>query len=127
MALESFEDLNCWKANQELKVWLIPILKSLPKFEQYDMVDNCRRAARSTTRNIAEGFGRHHDKENRRFVRISRGSLFEIKDDMITMEKEKYISKEKYNEGIELYYKALKLTNGYLRYLTKRIGDGMKI
>ena len=126
MKIESFEDLNCWKACQELKVWLMPILRGLPKYELYDMRDNCRRAARSTTRNIAEGFGRHHDKENRQFVRISRGSLYEVKDDMITMKLEGYITEEKYKEGIIIYGNALRLTNGYLKYLTKRIADGMK-
>ena len=126
MTLGSFEELHCWQACQELKIWIMPVLKSLPKFEQYDMVDNCRRAVRSTTRNIAEGFGHHHDKENRQFVRISKGSLLEVKDDFITMRLENYITQEKYDEGLKIYFKALRLINGYLKYLTTKIGDKMK-
>ena len=66
-----------------------------------------RRAARSTTRNIAEGFGRHHDKENIQFVRISKGSLTEVLDDAITAKLEGYISEEEFQFGKEKITTAL--------------------
>ena len=64
MALSSFEELECWKACRIVKDEITLIIKTFPDSEKYDMVDNMKRAARSTTRNIAEGFGRHHHKEN---------------------------------------------------------------
>ena len=82
------------------------------------MIQNLKRASRSTTRNIAEGFGRFHIKENMRFCRISRGSLYEIKDDLITWVDEQGASKQLINDGLELVDKAIYSLNGYLKYLS---------
>jgi len=91
----------------------------LPKQEQYDLIDNIRRAFRSCTRNIAEGYGRFHYKENIQFCRISRGSMMEIWDDLITCKDEKYFSEEKFNQGVSLIKYAIKVLNGYIAYLEK--------
>lgn len=64
--LTHFEELEAWKACLEVVRWVREIVKeNFPK--HYDLKDNMSRAARSTTRNIAEGFGRHHHGENRIF------------------------------------------------------------
>lgn len=117
--LRTFEDLECWKACVEVKNFINELIKTLPSSEKYELVDNLRRASRSTTRNIAEGFGRFHYKENVQFCRHSRGSLFEILDDLITCEIENYITKEQLEEGRAKINRALKLLNGYINYLKK--------
>ena len=60
------------------------------------MVDDMKRAARSTTHNVAEGFGRFHFQENVQFCRISRGSLYELIDQLITSKDDDYITSEEY-------------------------------
>ena len=99
------------------------LVKSYPKEEKYSIVDNMKRAARSTTQNIAEGFGRFHYRENLQFCRISRGSLFELTDDLITSLDEGFISKEDYDLGREKISTALALLNGYISYLNRCITD----
>ncbi len=99
------------------------LVKSYPKEEKYSIVDNMMRAARSTTQNIAEGFGRFHYRENLQFCRISRGSLFELTDDLITSLDEGFISKEDYDLGREKITNALALLNGYISYLNRCISD----
>ena len=84
------------------------------------MIQNLRRAARSSTRNIAEGFGRFHFKENIQFCRIARGSLFEIKDDLITCADENRVPQEDIESGIELVESAIHSVNGYIRYLDSK-------
>ena len=79
-----------------------------------------KRAARSTTQNIAEGFGRFHYKENLQFCRISRGSLFELTDDLITSIDEGFINKEDYELGRNKIANALALLNGYIKYLNSK-------
>ena len=91
--------------------------QKIPKHEQYSLVDNIKRAARSSTRNIAEGFGRHHHGENIQFCRISRGSLFEVIDDLITSLEEQYIDSEEYKIGRQKTEKAIHSVNGYFKYL----------
>ena len=96
---KSFEDLQCWQACREVRIFITELVKGYPQEEQYSLVDNMKRAARSTTQNIAEGFGRFHYKENLQFCRISCGSLFELIDDLITSIDEGFISKEDYELG----------------------------
>lgn len=97
--------------------WVADISSSFPADEKYDLKDNMRRAARSSTRNIAEGFGRHHHGENIQFCRIARGSLFEVIDDIITALEENYISESESKIGRSKIDKAINLTNGYIRYI----------
>jgi len=92
-----------------------------PTHEKFDLVDNMKRAARSSTRNIAEGFGRHHHKENIQFCRISRGSLTELIDDLLIAKEEQYISETEYIEGREKIDKAILSVNGYVKYLKSRL------
>lgn len=94
MTFSSFEELECWKACKIIKDDITKAIKRFPDAEKYDLTDNMKRAARSTTRNIAEGFGRFHYKENIQFCRISRGSLFELIDDLITAKDEGYIDQQ---------------------------------
>ena len=117
---KSFEDLQCWQACREVRIFIAELVKSYPKEEQYSLVDNMKRAARSTTQNIAEGFGRFHFKENLQFCRISRGSLFELTDDLITSIDEGFISKEDYELGRNKIANALALLNGYIKYLNSK-------
>jgi len=119
-SFKSFEDLQCWQACREVRVFIIELVKNYPKEERYSIVDNMKRSARSTTQNIAEGFGRFHYKENLQFCRISRGSLFELTDDLISSIEEGFINKEDYELGRNKISNALALLNGYIKYLNSK-------
>jgi four helix bundle protein len=116
-SIRSFEDLECWKACTELRRFIGGLLKKFPPEEKYGLTDNMRRASRSITQNIAEGYGRFHYKENIQFCRQSRGSLFELADQFITARDEGYISNEEYESGRQQISKCLAITNGYINYL----------
>jgi four helix bundle protein len=115
----SFEQLECWKACREVLKWVRIAVSKLPA-KEFDLKDNISRAARSSTRNIAEGFGRFYYQENIQFCRISRGSLFEVIDDMITMKEENYISEEEYIMGRSKVDHAIKILNGYIQFLQRQ-------
>ena len=119
-SFKSFEDLKCWQACRDVRIFIITLVKSYPKEERYSLVDNMKRAARSTTQNIAEGFGRFHYKENVQFCRISRGSLFELLDDIITSIDEDFINQNEYQKGRDLISNALAILNGYINYLNRQ-------
>lgn len=117
-SFKSFEDLECWKACTEVRRFITKLVKKYPKDEKYSLVDDMKRAARSTTHNVAEGFGRFHFQENVQFCRISRGSLYELIDQLITSLDEGHIAQEEYEKGRDLISKALPLLNGYIKYLS---------
>jgi four helix bundle protein len=119
-SFKSFEELECWKACREVRQFIAELVKKYPNDEKFRLVDDMLRAARSTTHNIAEGFGRYHYQENIQFCRQSRGSLFELKDQLICSLDEGFISEDDKDKGITLIDKALALLNGYINYLSKR-------
>src|SRR2546422_11003712 len=59
--IRTFADLECWKECRTLRLFIakeaIPVLA---KDERYRLGDQLLRAARATTANIAEGYGRFH-------------------------------------------------------------------
>jgi len=128
MAFKSFEELQCWQAARKARLYIEKIIMKLPAAEKFDLIDNMRRAARSSTRNIAEGFGRFHYQENIQYCRQSRGSQHELVDDLITCHDNKYITESEYTEGRQLFDKSIGLFNGYINYLgnAKGTGTGVK-
>ena len=116
-SIQSFEDLECWKACTNVRRLVMKVVKKFPPQEKFSLTDDMSRAARSATHNIAEGFGRFHYQENIQFCRQSRGSLGELADQFITALDEKYITGEEYAEARKLINTANALLNGYINYL----------
>ncbi len=58
--IKSFEDLGCWQKARELRNDVKNLINTFPDFEKYELVSQMRRASRSVTHNIAEGYGRFH-------------------------------------------------------------------
>ncbi|OGU76384.1 MAG: four helix bundle protein [Ignavibacteria bacterium RBG_16_35_7] len=125
--MKSFEDLECWKASKEVREYISVMIKKFPASEKYDLIDNMKRASRSATRNIAEGYGRFHFKENIQFCRHSRGSLYELIDDLITSKDENYITEEEYLDGRNKIERALSILNGYINYLKRALNEQLTI
>ena len=112
--IRSFEDLECWKVGTELRRFVSQLIKTFPKEEQFDLTSQMKRASRSVTHNIAEGYGRFHYQENIQFCRQARGSLYELIDQFIVAFDEKYITNEELIKGKEQINKSLALLNGYI-------------
>ena len=83
------------------------------------LTSQLRRSSRSVSDNIAEGYGRFHYQENIQFCRISRGSLCESLNQIITANDENYIDEITLNEYRVLFEKTKSLINGYINYLSK--------
>jgi four helix bundle protein len=114
----TFRDLECWKSCRELRVFVArDVLPALPRDEKYRLGDQLVRAARSTTANIAEGYGRYHYLDTAKFCSNARGSAYEVLDHLITAQDEKMISPGLLETGEKLVEQSVKLLNGYIHYL----------
>jgi len=118
----TFEDLECWQTCRELRIFAARACTGLPKEEEYRLKDQILRSGRSTTANIAEGYGRFHYQENIQYCRHARGSAYEILDHFITGVDEDLIPEAALTECRILVEKSVKLLNGYIRYLESRKG-----
>lgn len=118
--IKTFEDLECWKACRQLRLFIAKTIKPvLPESERLDLTSQILRAARSTTANIAEGYGRFHYMDNAKFCSNSRGSAWEVLDHLITANDEEMISDELLAKGRALVNDAVKILNGYMNYLRR--------
>jgi four helix bundle protein len=118
--IRCFEDLECWKKCRELRLFVAKeIVPTLPKAERYHLGTQILDAARSTTANIAEGYGRFHYLDNAKFVSNARGSCWEVLDHLITANDEALIPSTLTAKGRELVNVAVKLLNGYMNYLKR--------
>jgi len=118
--IDRFEDLDCWKTCRELRKFVHEkVLPLLPSEERYRLSDQLIRASRSTTANIAEGFGRRHYLDNAKFMRNSLGSLHECLDHLITALDEGLIPESLVDEFRVIFEEAKALSSGYAAYLAK--------
>lgn len=121
--LNSFTELDCWKMANGLRQAVSRLVRTFPSEEKYALISQMRRSSRSVTDNIAEGFGHHSDKENLRFCRIARGSLFELENQCLTSSDEGYLNSRELNELLSDVENTKRILNGYIRYLENRSTD----
>ena len=118
--LKTFEELKCWQACRVLRLFVKDeIVPLFPKDEKFRLIDQITRAARSTTANIAEGYGRFHYLDNAKFCCNARGSCWETLDHLITAHDENYIDSTQLQSGRDKVSEVVKILNGYISYLKK--------
>lgn len=117
----SFEKLNVWQEAKRLVVDVCHLLDSFPKFENYALCDQIRRAIVSVPSNIAEGSGRKSLKEQIRFLEISYGSLMETYNQLLIAIDLTYITEESV-EAIKPSIDAVaKMINGLSNSYSERL------
>ncbi len=79
MRVESYEDLEIWQMGMDLVVGVYGLTDALPIKERFNLTSQLKRAAVSIPSNIAEGWGRGLGASQTQFIRIARGSLYEIR------------------------------------------------
>jgi four helix bundle protein len=118
--LKSFEDLKCWQACRNLRVFVKQeIVTQLPAEEKFRLIDQIIRSSRSSTANIAEGYGRFHYLDNAKFCSNARGSCWETLDHLITANDDNLINNDLLEQGRSKVSEAIKILNGYITYLQK--------
>jgi four helix bundle protein len=121
-----FESLEAWKVAREFRKEVSVIVKTFPKYEQYQLSQQITNSSRSVSANISEGYGRFHYKETTKHCRIARGSLDETLDHLICACDESYIDDSKLQQMREQHERCRKLINGYIRYIEGLDGNGKK-
>lgn len=76
--IESYRDLQAWKHAITLTKLVYRVSSGFPADERFGLTTQIRRAAISVPSNIAEGWGRGTTTDYARFLRMARGSLYEV-------------------------------------------------
>jgi four helix bundle protein len=115
--IRTFEDLRVWQLARKIRNEIFEVIKTFPPEEKYRLTDQMIRSSRSISDNIAEGYGRFHYQENIQYCRQSRGSAYELKNQINTALDCKYIDEPKYQYHKSQIIECIQLLNGYIRYL----------
>ena len=67
-------------------------MKAMPSDEQFGLTSQIKRSSVSIPSNIAEGWGRESKKSNIQFLKIARGSLFELETQLLLSKDLNFIS-----------------------------------
>jgi four helix bundle protein len=120
-AEKDFTTLIAWEKARAVKLFFYNIvLPKLPNEEKFNLNLQIRKAAVSATANISEGYGRFNYQEGIQFYRISRGSLYELKDHLITCFDLKFISRDIFDQGLNEIECAKRILNGYINFVKKQ-------
>ena len=90
--LYSFEKLMAWQESRSLVKSIYVLLNKYPKYEQFALCDQIRRASISVPSNIAEGNAKNSSKERIHFIEIAYGSLMEVYCQLILSKDLDYIN-----------------------------------
>jgi len=120
----SFEDLECWQACREIRLHVQrEIVPRLPREEAFRLKDQILRSSRSSTANIAEGYGRYHYMDKARFFGNARGSCCETLDHAIVAADNSFVGPDVLARTRGLVERSVLLINGYMRYLRQSADD----
>ncbi|MDD5751098.1 MAG: four helix bundle protein [Candidatus Peribacteraceae bacterium] len=89
-----FEKLKIWQKAVELVDFVYRVTRQFPKEESFGLVAQMRRAVVSIPSNIAEGSQRSTPKEFAHFILIAKGSLAELRTEMLVSKNQKLLSME---------------------------------
>ena len=121
---KDFVSLVAWQKCRNLKILIYKeVLPCLPKEETYALGSQIRRAAISTTANIAEGYGRYHYKEGIQYYRISRGSIYELKDHLISCFDLAFIGESMLQKALSHIAEAKITLNGFIHFVQRKIQE----
>ncbi|MFP4022892.1 MAG: four helix bundle protein [Thiohalospira sp.] len=119
---KDFTSLEAWKKARLVRLFFYrEVIPLLPVEEKYNLDIQIRKSSVSTTANISEGYGRFNFQEGIQFYRISRASMYELKDHLISCYDFKYINKEIYDKGISLIEDAKITLNGYINFVKSQL------
>jgi len=113
-----WKDLVAWQKSHELALSVYKLIANFPKFEQYALADQIKRAGSSIPANIVEGHSRYSKKDFSRFLYIARSSLEELRYFLLLSKDLKYLSENQYSDLEDECKQVSKLLNGLLKSLT---------
>lgn len=114
---KQFEDLEIWQIANEVAVRFYEITETDKLKNDWGLKDQIRRSAASISNNIAEGFEYDNNPDFIRFLRYSKGSAGELRNQLIILKKLGYISDEFYQEMHQTVVSLSKQIAGFRKYL----------
>ena len=119
----NFENLRVYQISEDLADEIWNIVNSWDRFAKDTVGKQIVRSADSVGANIAEGEGRGSYQDNRRFIKIARGSLQETQHWLRRAFKRNLLTKEQIETLKPIVEKLAPTLNAYLASIGKTSND----
>lgn len=120
MTIKSYQDLDVWKMGMDLTFKIYKLMKTFPMEEKFGLISQIQRAAVSIPSNIAEGWGRGSTKEYIQFLRIARGSVYEMETQIMIANKIDYLNEATMQDILQQTNAIGKMLLSLIRSLEKK-------
>lgn len=117
--IQNYRDLLIWQKAIQIVKAVYTGFKGFPKDEIFGLQNHMKRAAVSIPSNIAEGWGRGSTQSYIQFLRIARGSLFELETQLVIAKELNFISDIKFSEIADLITEESKMLNAFVKTLSR--------
>jgi four helix bundle protein len=116
--VKSYKDLLIWRKGIDIVVITYKLVSQFPKEELYALSSQIKRSAVSIPSNIAEGYGKQSTQSYIQFIKLARGSLYELETQLLVAEKLNFIQDENlFSVLINQVMEESKMINSFLNKL----------
>jgi four helix bundle protein len=119
--VNSYKDLLIWQKGMQIAELTYALVSDFPKDEIYSLTNQIKRCSVSIPSNIAEGYGRKSTLSYMQFIKISRGSLFELETQLMLAKRLNFtIDEILFDSVIDLIAEEGKMINSMLNKLKSK-------
>jgi four helix bundle protein len=123
--INSYKDLQIWQRSIKLVAEIYTLTSTMPEKEKFGLITQLNRAAVSVSANIAEGWGRASKNSYSQFLKIARGSLYELETLLIICKEIKIADDEKVKTLLIETDEICKMLNAFIRSINKTKEEAM--
>ncbi|HLO40958.1 MAG TPA: four helix bundle protein [Phycisphaerales bacterium] len=117
--IKSYKDLKAWDWAFKLGLKVYRVTETFPDRERFGLTVQIRRCAVSVASNIAEGYGRGSLQDYTRFLKVARGSLYELETQLMFAKELRYLEYASYAEVKRLLDETERTLAGLIRSLER--------
>ena len=122
-SIKSYKDLLIWQKGIEIVDEVYKMTKLFPSEENFSLTSQVKRCSVSIPSNIAEGWGRESEQSFLNFLRIARGSLYELETQVEIAFRQGYIDSHQQKKVVQLLTEESKMLSSFMNKLKSRIAS----
>lgn len=119
MRINKFEELNIWKLSLKITKLIYDVSFNKYFIKDFGLKDQIRRAVVSISSNIVEGFEKNNNNEFIRYLKIAKGSIGEVRNQLFIAKEINYISLVEFTSINNLLLDLANQTGSFISYLEK--------
>ena len=120
-AVKSYRDLVAWQRARGLVKEVYLLTATFPVGERFGLVSQMDRAAVSIPSNVAEGYGRATTHDYLHFLRIARGSAYELETQLVLAEDLGLCGRDAASKVVGTLQEVIRVLQGLVVALERRM------